>query len=350
MWPVDNNQSLDAITTDEVKAAVAANVLPEQSAQALLAFVEQSRKLPLQPDEETFRLIRSFNDVFVTIAIALVLFAINSLLGGFGPINGSANPVSMFAIAAASWSMAEYFTLRRRMAFPSIVLLGAFVFSVFLGAGASASLLSTGDDGATVTAVGAVFAVAAAGLHWLRFHVPITVAAGMAALVVLANAMVGFGNTTSAMLLASGLATLLVAMIFDTRDRRRLTRKADIAFWLHMLAAPLIVHGLFKMLGILTGSLSSAQAGAVLGFYLAFGLLALIIDRRALLVSSLIYVLYAASTLVAESGFRDYSSGITALAIGVFLLLLSAGWSHLRSLVLKLMPQAVQGLVPPAQT
>jgi hypothetical protein len=137
-------------------------------------------------------------------------------------------------------------------------------------------------------------------------------------------------------------------MIFDTRDRQRLTRKADIAFWLHMLAAPLIVHGLFTSLGILTGTLSSTQAGSVLAFYAVFGLLALIIDRRALLVSSLVYVLYAASTLIAGSGFKDYSSGITALAIGVFLLLLSAGWSHLRALVVRIMPQAVREQVPPA--
>lgn len=348
--PLDENQPLDAITTDEVKSAVSAGVLPEQHAQALLAFAAQSRKMPLQADEESFRFIRSFNDIFVTIAIGLVLFAINSLLGGLGSMDGATRPVAMFAIAAASWTMAEYFTRRRRMAFPSIVLLGAFVFSVFLGSGAMAGVFVSGHGEATGAGIGAVFAVIAAGLHWMRFHVPITVAAGMAALVVLATALAGFGSTTSAMLLASGLATLVIAMIFDTRDRLRLTRKADIAFWLHMLAAPLIVHGLFTMLGILTDSLSSAQASAVLAFYLAFGLLALIIDRRALLVSSLIYVLYAASTLIAESGFRDYSSGITALAIGIFLLSLSAGWSPIRSKVVSFMPQAIQRLVPPAKT
>lgn len=348
---MDKNKPLDAITTDEVKSAVAAGVLPEPHAQALLAFVEQSRNKPLRADEESFRFIRSFNDVFVTIAIALVLFAINSLVSAFELFDGASRPVAMLVIAATSWSMAEYFTRRRRMAFPSIVLLGAFVFSVFLGTGALASLYeSTGDGGTTTAGVGAVFAVIAAGLHWLRFHVPITVAAGMAAIVVLATALVGFDDATPLMLFISGLATLVVAMMFDTRDRQRLTRKADIAFWLHMLAAPLIVHGLFKMLGILTGSLTNAQAGAVLGFYLAFGLLALTIDRRALLVSSLIYVLYAASSLIAESGFRDYSSGITALAIGMFLLLLSAAWPHLRSRLVNIMPKTIQRLVPPTQT
>ncbi|WP_337660533.1 hypothetical protein [Anderseniella sp. Alg231-50] len=337
---MEKDQRLDTITTDDVKDAVAAGVLPQQHAQALLAFVAQSRQSPSRPDEESFRFIRSFNDVFVTIAIALVLFALNSLLSGIS------ETVSMLAIAAGSWAMAEYFTRRRRMAFPSIVLLGTFVIGVFFAAGELLSLSASSDD--TATAGGAIAAAVAAGAHWLRFHVPITVAAGMAALVVFAMALFGLDSTPSVVMLAGGLVTLAVAMLFDTRDRQRLTRKADIAFWLHMLAAPLIVHGLFTMLGILTGSLSSAQAGAVLAFYVAFGLLALIIDRRALLVSSLIYVLYAASTLIASSGFQDYSSGITALAIGVFLLLLSAGWSHLRALVVKIIPQAIRDLVPPA--
>lgn len=339
---MQKDPQLDAITTDDVKDAVAAGVLPQQHAQALLAFVAQSRQSPSRPDEESFRFIRSFNDVFVTIAIALVLFALNSLLSTISV------SLSMLAIAAGSWAMAEYFTRRRRMAFPSIVLLGAFVISVFFGVGALLNFSGNSPYEGTNAAVGAIAAALAAGAHWLRFHVPITVAAGMAALVVFAMAIFRVDTTPSAVMLGSGLVTLAVAMMFDTQDRQRLTRKADIAFWLHMLAAPLIVHGLFKMLGILTGSLSSAQAGAVLAFYAAFGLLALVIDRRALLVSSLIYVLYAASTLIASSGFKDYSAGITALAIGVFLLLLSAGWSHLRTLVVKMMPQGVRELVPPA--
>ncbi len=337
---MDKDSRQDTITVDDVKDAVAAGVLPQQHAQALLAFVAQSRQSPSRTDEESFRFIRSFNDIFVTIAIALVLFAVNSLLSGIS------EPLSKLAIAIASWGLAEYFTRRRRMAFPSIVLLGAFTLGVFFAVTGLVATIT--PDAQLAPAAGAIAAAIAAGAHWLRFRVPITVAAGMGALIVFVVAMFGMKDAPSAVMLAAGLVTLVVAMIFDTRDTQRLTRKADIAFWLHMLAAPLIVHGLFTSLGILTGTLSSTQAGSVLVFYAVFGLLALIIDRRALLVSSLVYVLYAASTLIASSGFKDYSSGITALAIGVFLLLLSAGWSHLRTLVVRIMPQAVREQVPPA--
>jgi hypothetical protein len=335
-----NNSS--GITTEELKDAVTAGVLPETYATALQQYVSANRQKPQQADEENFRFIRSFNDIFVTIAIALVLFALGSLL------NEVSVATSALAIAVASWAMAEYFTRRRRMAFPSIVLLGTFVIGVFF---AAANLLNTdwaNSSDSMAVGIGGIAAAAAAGLHWLRFRVPITVAAGMAAFVVLAMALSGLDKAMPAVMLVGGLVTLAVALLFDTSDTQRLTRKADIAFWLHMLAAPLIVHGLFTMMSILTDSLSATHAGIVLAFYLVFGLFALIIDRRALLVSSLIYVLYAASTLIASSGFSDYSSGLTALVIGVFLLLLSAGWAVLRKLVLRVMPDAVRKLVPVA--
>ena len=69
------------------------------------------------------------------------------------------------------------------MALPSIVLLVIFVGAVFLGV---MSLLGAGGWFAASrpaqTMLAALAAVVAAVLHWLRFHVPITVAAGVAAL------------------------------------------------------------------------------------------------------------------------------------------------------------------------
>ena len=41
-----------------------------------------------------------------------------------------------------------------------------------------------------------------------------------------------------------GIAVFLAAMKFDMSDRNRVTQRTDIAFWLHLLAAPLIVHSI----------------------------------------------------------------------------------------------------------
>lgn len=81
-------------------------------------------------------------------------------------------------------------------------------------------------------------------------------------------------------------------MHWDMADPTRQTRKTDIAFWLHLLAAPLIVHPV-SLLGIEDGSASLGGTVLVLVIYALFAALSLAVDRRALMVSAMAYVLYA---------------------------------------------------------
>ncbi len=62
----------------------------------------------------------------------------------------------------------------------------------------------------------------------------------------------------------------------------------------------------------------------VVGLYVLFGLTALAVDRRALLVSALAYVLYALTELFKQFGAVELNVALTALVIGSALLLLSA--------------------------
>ena len=83
-------------------------------------------------------------------------------------------------------------------------------------------------------------------------------------------------------------------MRWDISDRSRQTRRSDVAFWLHLLAAPMIAHPLFAWLGIADGdTVGLGGVVVVLAVYVVFGLVALAVDRRALLVSALAYVLFA---------------------------------------------------------
>src|SRR3546814_4609411 len=60
-----------------------------------------------------------------------------------------------------------------------------------------------------------------------------------------------------------------------------------------LLAAPMIAHPIFHLLGVTDGgNIGSGAAVLVIGVYILFGLIALAIDRRALLVSALAYVLF----------------------------------------------------------
>jgi len=73
---------------------------------------------------------------------------------------------------------------------------------------------------------------------------------------------------------------------------------------------------------------------------------ALAIDRRALMVSALAYVLYALSELFREFGAVSLNIALTALVIGSALLLLSAFWHNVRRLVVHGLPADLQGRLP----
>ena len=84
-------------------------------------------------------------------------------------------------------------------------------------------------------------------------------------------------------------------------------------------------------------------------FAILMSFVALAIDRRALLVSSLAYVLYALSALFSASGAVELSAALTAFVIGSALLTLSAFWHQMRGLVLG-MVGGLRDKLPPVQT
>ena len=356
----------------ELDDAVAAGVITAEAADAFRAHIGRQRTTSI-PDEEQFRLITGFNDIFVSIAAAILLFAVGWIgqsigqgTGLFVSDHGEVGPsfLAPLAIGATAWGLALFFTARRRMALPSILLLLAFVGGV-LATCAFALVEVIGADrfnndsqllAATVGGVSAAIAAGAAWLHWRRFHVPITVAAGAAAIaglfLAIVVAIVQPGDSESAknlilgFVLLLGIGMFLFAMWWDSSDRARITRRSDVAFWLHLLAAPMIAHPIFALLGLTNGSVSTGEGLLVVGLYVLFGLTALAVDRRALLVSALAYVLYALTELFKRFGAVELNIALTALVIGSALLLLSAYWHQARRLVVRRLPSNLQGRLP----
>jgi len=346
----------------DLESAVAAGALSADQAAAFRNFVASSSHMPAV-DEEHFRLLTGFNDIFVSIATVILLVAVG-WIGYYIPPNIEGNgpsPFSGLLVAGTAWGLAEFFTRQRRMALPSILLLLAFVGGVFVLSGLSI-VLAVGPDrfddneqlGALVIAAAAAIASVAAWFHWKRFMVPITVAAGVAALAALIVALilsvVGDTPSTENVVLVSvlvlGVGVFLLAMRWDSSDPRRETRRSDVAFWLHLLAAPMMVHPIFTLMGLTEGSATPLEAVIVVMLYVVLGLAALAIDRRALLVSALAYVLYALDSLFREYGAVELSIALTALVIGSALLLLSAFWTNARRAVVRPLPEALQGKLP----
>jgi hypothetical protein len=258
--------------------------------------------------------------------------------------------------------LAEFFTAKRRMALPSIILLLAFVGGVFAGLlGLAIAILGTGADQnetlATLMIAGAgLITAVSAWLHWKRFMVPITIAAGTAALagtvIALIMAAVGPSSDNAKTVVLSlvflvGLGVFGIAMRWDMSDTARSTRRSDVAFWLHLLAAPMIAHPIFALIGVTEGeNIGMGAALAVLAVYVVFGLVALAVDRRALLVSALAYVLVALTFLFREFGAVELNFALTALVIGSALLTLSALWTPIRRAVVTALPGDMRGRLP----
>lgn len=346
----------------DLEAAVAAGALSPDAASALRTYVA-SRNGGAAVDEEHFRLITGFNDIFVGIAAAILLFAVGWIGQAIGPnIDGDGpSPFAGLFVAATAWGLAEFFTRKRRMALPSIILLIAFTGGVLLTA-LTTFVLAVGEATfenneqaiALVIAASAAVAAGATWLHWRRFRVPITVAVGALTVVGVAMALIASAvgdvpaleNVMLASALVLGLGVFLFAMWWDSSDRARETRRSDVAFWLHLLSAPLIVHPIFSLLGLTDGDATIGEALVVLGVYVLLGLTALAIDRRALLVSALAYVLFALISLFREFGAVELNIALAAFVIGSGLLLLSAFWHGVRRSIVRPLPPGLQARLP----
>ncbi|WP_395449118.1 hypothetical protein ACHMW7_04260 [Aminobacter sp. UC22_36] len=342
-----------AISPEALRTAIANGLVTADQAQGLRD-LERARTpaFDAEPqDDEKFRFISGFSDIFVTIGLALFLGA----LGYFsGDMIGNAG---MFAvIAVASWLLAEYFTRKQRMALPSIVLLLVYAGAVFAAIAEafnptqSLGMGLSNHEGWPFVVAGLVTAGATA-LHYRRFRVPVTIAAGVAALVASAVGVLFMMAPDFAvqaarpLLLACGLAVFTLAMRFDLSDPLRQTRRTDIAFWLHMLAAPLIVHPLVSGL-VGEGGSDAVSAWSILAIFIGLALVALVVDRRAILVSGLSYAGFAFGALVVKAGLSDSVVPLTMLVLGALVLLLSAGWHALRRTLLSLLPGALARRLP----
>ncbi|HET8728839.1 MAG TPA: hypothetical protein VFO41_15145, partial [Alphaproteobacteria bacterium] len=166
----------------ELDDAIASGVISADAADALRAHIERQRSTTIT-DEEQFRLITGFNDIFVSIAAAILLFAVGWIGQSIGQStglviseHGETGPsfLAPLAVAATAWPLALFFTARRRMALPSILLLLAFVGGVLM---TSAFLLVqiigpdrfNEDNQLLAAIIGAISAAIAAGGAWLHW-------------------------------------------------------------------------------------------------------------------------------------------------------------------------------------
>lgn len=346
---------------DRISAGVSAGIITSDQALAL-------RQLPLDsgPErfstvtngDEPFALFRGFRDVFLSLGIVILSLGLGSIaFEVFGlELNGviDRQDVGIASLLAAfAWGIAEWVTARLRMPLASLVTCLAFVaaFTAMVLTG----LVSLGffEPAAPAMAFLVPLVGALGGLiFYLRFRLPfalLTVAGGLA---FTGFHVVGglFGSSeNSNFQLISGLVGVLVfagAVFYELRDPTRQRRYSENAFWLHLIAAPLIVFALAG--GLEATDISNAgEAVRIFLIVVGLGILALMIDRRAFIVSALLYLAGAVAYTISQSGISpDNQLAFTALVLGLFVVGLALGWQPLRRAFLRLLPDGLSSRLP----
>jgi hypothetical protein len=347
------------IQDEHIDAAVTQGILTADQAERLRGLARSGpaeRPEPhADPDDEKFRLIGGFNDVFVTIGVGLLIAALFALAGALGFNVG-------FAVLAmiAAWGLSEFFSRHMRLALPSIALALMFAGAGALVAFSLGGAVLGGDGGEIIWRGGAhgrlmswgmtslflgVGAAIAAVVHERRFHVPIDMAIAASAIVCMLSGLLGTiapewtQKNWSLLMGLFGLGVFAVAVRFDASDPGRQTRRSDVAFWLHMLAAPMIVRSVMPLATGGTTEIDALRAVFILAVFAILALVALVIDRRALLVSGLTYAGIAIAYLLSQSVDQEgLGLSLTLLSLAALVLALSAGWRSLRRAIVPRLP------------
>jgi hypothetical protein len=314
---------------------------------------------PAHSDTETPRFVRGFHDILITIGVVVVLAGLWGV-------------ATVFAVLPAIIVLAEILVRRQRLALPAVTLTVAtaiamggvneYVYNAFVA----------NIPGEAVQVFLMVFLLppVMAIFYW-RYRVPLALAGLFVAAALLAltgifvvmeqitgsaDVLVEYRLLSLMIFLIAALSLFALAMRYDLSDRYRVTRRSDIAFWLHLATAPALLYALLAFVFIgAGGSLFSAEESGLYGsavlvicVVVMLMLIGIIIDRRAFVTSGLVSLI---ATVVAVLRQGEISGGnavfVALLAVGVFVLIIGIGWSSLRRIVVAQLPVGLQEKLPP---
>lgn len=367
-----------------LEAAAAAGVIRAEQVGPLHDFLASSAAgvAPAPSGEEELRFIRNFHDVFLAIGILLLAIGLAVGAGVYVATSGQTEPQPIAVLTGAlfagcggvMWLLGELFARRRRLFLPAIAIVCALTGFMMMAAALlyTGVLLGRGFDQSdwdistmpaelrTGILIAAAFGFIAPFAFYLRFRLPFSLglAGGGVALFIIIAALVSNFDLTLRLLpglyLVLGVMLFLAAVAFDARDPARTTRYSDNGFWLHFAAAPLILNGAFGLIGLAFGGptgmpssgalvISAAEGGPTaiahatltLAVVVLLGFVSLLINRRVLIVSTLITTGIAIGILMNAVGLGAGAlAASTLIVLGAFVLILGASWHSARRALL----------------
>ena len=348
------------LTRNDLDEAVRSGIITTAQAESLLELPAKRHEVrrDLSIRDERFVFMRSFNEFFIALGVVLLGVGLTTASSGetaFATAMSWAFPVIV-------WGLAEYLTAIKRYTLPSIVLAVLFSFAVVMLAGRYAQPLPAEMESqpnwlglpqflhaSDFTALAAMF-LASLGFY-VRFRLPFSllliVGSSIPLILLAIERLIGWPDkgVVNIALLVIGLVVFAVGLRFDMSDRERLTRRSDCAFWLMLAAAPLIVHPVVSLLSALNLA-DIAMNVLTLVAVAVFALIALIIDRRAFLVSSLIYLGASVISGIGAIAGEGNALWATLVVIGGAVILLGVGWQRARAFVMQPLPQSFTSHFP----
>ena len=335
---------------DDVRASVSAGIINEAQAASIITLAQQRRGARdyMNAREEPFELFRGFNEIFIVVGLVILYGGWSGLTGLSivfgGPSQGFVNTIIFGLIAAGVMLvLAEYFTVRRRMVAPSIVIMLMFTHSI-ARTGLGVSWMLNADTAEQLTLAAGLSTVALFGFY-LRYRVPSAIAIMALGVFATCFGFITIGGTFpdnpadfflltddgpfAILTFVLGVVGFLIAMWFDMGDPHRVSLRSRSGFWLHVVSAPAIVNTV--ALTLFTQQSPTAYV-AVFGFVSALAVVAVAIDRRSFLVSGVGYIVALAFTVLDGSGFW------AILLLGLGLILLGAKWEALRGWLMASLP------------
>ena len=338
------------LETDDLRAAVSAGLISETQAASLTKLADERRgyRAATAEIDEPFELFKGFNEIFIVVGL-IILYSGWTAITGIAAFSGSEDNGTSFLlfgtlqVAVVSF-MTIYFTLKRRMVAPSILL------SIFLGLGAiqigfAILQITSSPDTMTLSVVGGTTAICLIA-YWYFFRIPFSLMLSGLAVFAFAIGLFTTDNSQindmsdlfllstswslSLITIGLGLCSFIIALRFDMSDPHRVTRRSANAFWLHVLAAPAIVNSIALTLY----SSATLVSFLLLATFLIFiALVAVIIDRRSFLMSGIGYMIALVFTVL------DGGYGLVILLIGLGLVLLGSNWERLRGKLMSTLPK-----------
>ncbi|MEQ8665122.1 MAG: hypothetical protein RIC16_05300 [Rhodospirillales bacterium] len=312
------------------------------------------------PRDEPFRFMKGFGDLFIALATIILSVGLWTLspesyfsLGDIG-LSTKMNPPVRLAIVlillVGHFVIGETLIRRRRLPLAGMALCLGTAFwgaKLFYGlvdeivAWDSSSTFYLSDEYFSLMwFLKACGAAIASAVFYLRYRLPsglfilalFLVAAGAA---YLNTKGVDWSSLTSRIFIGgSGLLAFLIATGFDVSDRQRRFRRSECAFWLHLVAAPLMSHAILSY-----GFLDSPSLILLIAVFVGLSSVSLLIDRRSFLVSGMIYMGIALGTLLTRSEIVvDQKAALTVCIVGAIALALGLGWELVRRRLVALIP------------